>query len=115
MRDELAIRDRYLRDPLPVRLGGLSANLARINSFSDHPDHSAVVESLLTESKLFIEWAAPDAKLEVQATLVELQVQLAVWQRMWEELWRDPEQRLAMAKQAQAWSDRILEMSDLLR
>ena len=55
MRDLTAIRERYLRDELPVRLGGLAANLARIKSFSDHPNHCDVIESLLNESKFFIE------------------------------------------------------------
>ncbi len=55
MKDWTAIRDRYLRDEFPVRLGGLAANLARIKSFSDHPDHRDAVESLLEESKFFIE------------------------------------------------------------
>lgn len=115
MKEQIALQNRYLRDPLPIRLGGLSANLARINTFSDHPDHSGVVKHLVNESKLFIEWTAPDAELEVQAALVELQIQLALWQETWEELWRDPEQRLAIARQAQVWSNRILEVSGLLR
>jgi hypothetical protein len=54
--------------------------LARINSFSDHPDHRDVVESLLDESKFFIEWTAPKTILETQVKLVELQLQLARWQ-----------------------------------
>ena len=68
-------RERYLRDQLSVRLGGLAANLARIRSFSDHPDHRDVVESLLEESKFFIEWTVPDAELDVQTVFVELQLQ----------------------------------------
>jgi hypothetical protein len=35
MKDWTTIRDRYLHDALPIRLGGLAANLARIKSFSD--------------------------------------------------------------------------------
>ena len=31
------VRERYLRDPLPVRLGGLAANLSRIASFARNP------------------------------------------------------------------------------
>ena len=34
MKDWTSIRDRYLRDNLPVRLGGLAANLSRIKSCS---------------------------------------------------------------------------------
>lgn len=115
MRDRAAIRERYLRDQLPVRLGGLSANLARVKSFSDHPDHRDVVKSLLDESKFFIEWTAPDAGLDVQAELVELQLQLARWQRAWAMIWADPVRRAAVADQAGAWSARLLHLSGLLR
>jgi hypothetical protein len=115
MKDQKSVRERYLRDELPVRLGGLAANLARIKSFSDHADHRDVVERLLEESKFFIEWTVPDAGLEVQAELVELQLQLARWQRQWETLWADPVQRAAAVGQAQEWSKRVLERSGLLR
>jgi len=105
------IQERFIRDGLPVRLGGLAANLARIKSFSNHPDHQEVVASMLNESKFFIEWAAPDAELDTQAILVELQLQIAQWQCRW----ADPARRKAMAEQAGEWSKRVLEMSGLLR
>lgn len=115
MKNRRAIQERYLRDKLPVRLGGLAANLARIRSFSDHSDHRDVVESLLGESKFFIEWIVPDAGLKVQADLVELQLQLARWQREWESIWADSAKRAAVAEQAHNWSKRVLEVSGLLR
>jgi len=115
MRERTAIRERYLRDPLPIRLGGLAANLARVKSFSDHPDHRDVVESLLDESKFFIEWTALDAELDVQTELVELQLQLARWQYAWVDIWADPVRRAAVAEQAHTWSKRVLETSGLLR
>lgn len=57
MKDWSIIRECYLRDELPTRLGGLAANLARIKSFSSHPADRELVESLLEESKFFIEWS----------------------------------------------------------
>ena len=77
------IRERFLRDPLPIRLGGLAADLARIASFSEHPGNRQAVASLLEEGKYFAEWTALDAPLETQAVLAELQVSLAVWERGW--------------------------------
>ena len=114
MRNWTIIRERYMRDPLPVQLGGLAANLARVQSFSDHPEHRDVVESLLEESKFFIEWAAPDAGLDVQAALVGLQVQLARWQHAWPGIWADPVQRAAMSQQSGTWSERVLTFSGLV-
>ena len=104
-----------MRDDLPVRLGGLAANLARVGSFSDHPDHRDVVERLLEESKFFIEWTAPAANLEAQTELVELQLLLARWQRRWKKIWAEPVERAAVAEQVHKWSKRVLEISGLLR
>jgi hypothetical protein len=114
MKNQTAIRERYLRDPLAIRLGGLAANLARVRSFADHPKHGAAVENLITESKFFIEWVAPEADTDTQAALAAMQVQLALWELSWSRLWPDPVQRAAMADQAQTWSDQVLEMSGLL-
>jgi len=113
MRDWSALRDRFMRDNLSVRLGGIAANLARIRSFSDHPEHRYVVETLLDESKFFIEWTAPSAGIELQVELVELQLQLARWHRSWADIWADQVQRKAVAEQAHYWSKRVLEMSDI--
>lgn len=115
MKDWTLIRERYLRDELPIRLGGLAANLARIKSFSTHATNYEVVESLLDESKFFIEWTAIDADLNTAAELVELQIQLARWQRTWASIWADPTQRLNIVEQSRLWSERVLAMSGLLR
>jgi hypothetical protein len=109
----LVVRNRYLRDSVPVRLGGLAANLARVRSFSDHPGHRDVVVRLLEESKWFIEWTAPDVPSEAQVLLVECQRQLARWQLVWARIWADPTQRAEMAEQAGRWSQRVLELSGL--
>jgi hypothetical protein len=114
MKDRTQLRERYLRDPLAVRLGGLAANLARVHSFSNRADHREAVESLLDESKYFIEWTAGDAAIGVQADLVELQLQLAQWQRKWVSIWAESTSRKAMAEGAQLWSQRVLKMSGLI-
>ena len=64
MKDWAAIRERYLRDDLPVRLGGLAANLSRIKSFAAHDASRDAIESLIAESKFFIEWTAAEAVWE---------------------------------------------------
>lgn len=108
-----AIRQRYLRDSLSVRLGGLATNLRRIKSFAANDASREVVESLIEESKYFIEWTAADAKQNT-AELVELQIELARWQCGWKDIWSNPERRKQMAEQSSTWSNRVLEMSGLL-
>lgn len=114
MRDYRAIHKRYLRDPLSIRLGGLAANLARVKSFSTLGQNDILVNSLLDESKYFIEWTAAEAEAEVTAELVQLQIQLARWQRKWPSIWADASQRMAMAETAKRWSERVLDLSGLL-
>lgn len=106
---------RYMQDPIPVRLGGLAANLGRIASFSRHADHQVVVDSILQESKWFIEWTAAELDAERAADLIRLQVRLASWQQQAESNWRDEAWRNALAADARQWSERLLEMSGLLK
>ena len=114
MSDLAAIRERYLRDGAPVRLGGLAANLSRIKSFVKRDAGRDALESVINKSKFFIEWTAADTESDVAVELVGLQVQLARWQRNWADIWTDPSQRGSVAEQASAWSNRVLEMSGLL-
>lgn len=108
-----ARKERYLRDPLPVRLGNLASNLSRLKSFARHPAMAGAARKVVHESQHFIEWTATDAALEVQVELIELQKFLAGWQLEWDEIWAD-EQRGSLAAQAEVWAKRILERSGLL-
>ena len=115
MTNRSSLRDRYLRDALPIRLGGLAANLARVQSFCDNPAHVDVVARLLEESAWFIEWAAPDAPVETQTVLLDCQRALAVWRLRWVEIWADPVRRAEVAGLAGDWSQRFLDLSGLVQ
>ena len=114
MKDWTPLRARYLQDELPVRLGGLAANLFRIRSFSQHDSRLAAVESLIAESKWFIEWTAWEMGTATAAELIALQIQLAVWHLKLPGIWADLERRAALAAEAEVWSARVLEISGLL-
>ncbi|MBD3367144.1 MAG: hypothetical protein GF405_03075 [Candidatus Eisenbacteria bacterium] len=114
MSDWTSIRERYLRDGVPVRLGGLAANLARIRSFSDQPEHEEVVGRMVRESAMFIEWTAQDIPSDDVAALAELQRDLVRWYQHWHSLWADPERRAEVARDAAQWSTRVLEISGLM-
>ncbi|MCI0476028.1 MAG: hypothetical protein L0Y55_07255 [Anaerolineales bacterium] len=111
------IQERYMQDELPIRLGGLAADLARIVSFSKNHGSAPVVASLLDESSYFVEWSAPDLlpdRVDDAARLVDIQRGLTRWYRIWGDAQNDPAQRAQLAAQARAWSDEILQMSGLL-
>lgn len=114
MKDWTKIQERYLRDDLSVRLGSLAANLSRIKSFVNNENNKSLVESLIDESKHFIEWTARDTEIETASKLVELQVQLALWQIKLDEIWLDTDQRKKISEQSNIWSQRILQTSGLL-
>lgn len=116
MKNREAIRERYMRDPLPTRLGGLAADLARIASTARIPAVAAVT-SMLDESRAFIEWSAPDLlpdRVDDAANLVDIQRGLTHWLWIWDQAQHDPAARAQLAEQAQQWSDEVLAMSGLL-
>ncbi len=115
MKEWTQIQERYLRDDLSVRLGGLAANLSRVKSFSANEAGEEAVEGLIDESKMFIEWTAAQAEIHTAEKLVELQIQLALWQLQWETIWNDPFKRKQVAEQSALWSKQVLEMSGLLK
>ena len=76
MKDRSAIQGRYLRDNLPVRRGGLAANLSGIKPFAAHEASRDAVESLIDGSKYFIEWTALKLKSKCQRSLSDCKFSL---------------------------------------
>ncbi len=108
------LRSRYLQDSIAVRLGGLAANLARIASFSKNKGNQEAVLATLQESKWFIEWTAGELSFQEAAELIQLQVQLALWQLQSHQAWHDKSWRSELIAQSQRWSQRVLQISGLI-
>lgn len=111
MKDIAARRERFMRDDDARRLGAIAANLARVASFAENPANRQAVLDLLEESKWFIEWAAPSAKPDVAARLVEIQVSLALLEGR---LRRGSLDVQALVQASADWRDEILQMSGLV-
>ncbi len=107
------LRERFLRDPLPRRLGGLAATLGRISSSARKSTDPNVVANLLDEAKHLIEWTAAETEPETAAELVHIQIMISLWQRAWEEASQNPKQRILLAVQAKDWSDKAVDFSGL--
>ena len=114
MKDKDRLRERFLRDPLPRRLGGLAATLGRISSSARKSTDPHVVSNLLDEAKHLIEWTAADTNPEAAAELVHMQTLITLWQRAWEEASQNPKQRIILSVQAKGWSDKALDLSSLV-
>jgi len=102
------IRERYIKDPLPVRLMGLAADLSRVASSARRATGAEAVAAMLEESQYLIEWSAGEAPVEMAEHMVNLQVLLALWRRAWGEVQHSPVQRNLLAVQAKHWSDQVM-------
>jgi len=107
-------RERYLRDPLPVRLAGLAADFERIASSARHATGTASVVEMLEESQYYIEWTAAEAEPEVAGELVDIQRMVAAWRRAWPEAQHSPAIRTLLSVQAKKWADQVLDYSGVL-
>ena len=107
-------KERYLRDPLPIRLAGLAADLGRIASSARHASGSASVADMLEESQYYIEWTAAETEPKVAAELVDIQLLIALWRRAWPDAQHNVTQRTILSVQAKKWSDQVLDFSGLL-
>jgi len=108
------LRERFLRDPIAIRLAGLAADLGRIASSARHPTGSASVVEMLNESRHLIEWTAAEAETEIAAELVDIQIMLSLWLKAWPEAQHYRTQRTLLSLQPKKWSDQVLEYSGLL-
>lgn len=114
MKNKQRLQERFMRDPLPRRLGGLSATLGRISSSARESSDSTQVANLLDEAKHLIEWTAADTDPEIAAELVTMQRLIVLWQKVWVKTPAMTEQRTLLVAQAKHWSDQVLGFSGLL-
>ncbi|MBK6647212.1 MAG: hypothetical protein IPG44_15955 [Anaerolineales bacterium] len=108
------LHQRFMRDPLDRRLGGLAATLGRISSSARDSNTPNTVSDLLDEAKHLIEWTAADTDSEVAAELVQIQRLITLWQKSWESVYKEKSQRILLATQAKEWSDKTLQSSGLI-
>lgn len=113
MKNKEKLHERFMRDALSHRLGGLSATLGRISSSARTSSDPVYVINLLDEAKHLIEWTAADVKPEIGSELVNMQRLIVLWQKAWAKTGATPEQRTLLATQAKQWSDQALEFSGL--
>jgi hypothetical protein len=113
MIDRERLRERFMRDPLPRRLGGLAATLGRISSSARNSSDPAIISDLVEEARWLIEWTAGETEPEEAAELVRIQILLTVWQTVWEIASQNPHERLLLSLQAKDWSDKAVDFSRL--
>ena len=108
-KDFVALKLRYLSDPLEIQIGGLASNLSRLGWFIKRSTTIEKLQPILRESKYFTEWAADHASLELQNALAEVQLELAILER---KMTRG-ESPLSYIEQADSWAVKLLRLAGL--
>jgi len=106
MRDLGRIRERYLRDAPPVRLGNLASNLLRLSQWVRMGRGDQAIVELMGEIAWLMEWTGESATAE----LADMQREVCRWRRVWPV----GPARSILAFRAQQMSARVLEMSVLI-
>ena len=102
-----SLKQRFERDPLSVRWGGIASDLLRLSSMA-HAEKLNVTafQDVLTETKLFTEWLAPEVEFKDQETILSLQRALS------DISLSRPEEIEAKTR---VWSEKVLTISGLGR
>ncbi|HNB51489.1 MAG TPA: hypothetical protein PK530_06080 [Anaerolineales bacterium] len=109
------MRDRFMQDDLPTRLGGLAADLMRVASSARRPTGAKAVERMLEESQYFIEWTAAELEPEKAFALVNMQRLIALWRAAWPQAQKDQIQRTILSVTAKQWADEVMGYSGLIQ
>ena len=108
------LRERYLKDEWPIRLGNLGSTLGRVAQRAANPDASAAVPLSLRESMLLVEWNLGRTPSEILIELASIQSELRLWWRGWDTVTQSSVLRSLLSRRARQMSDRVLELSGLL-
>lgn len=115
MISEISLKERYLLDAVPIRLGNLASSLERLSSFLSLKKFDDTNLQLLRECQLFVAWTITGANPETRADLEALQVDLATWQNNFQNGAADDTQRADISAACTRWAERLLEHSGLLK
>ncbi len=106
MRDLTRMRERYLGDPRPVRLGNLASNFLRLSNWLRNRRGDEAVIELMREIAWLLEWSGDLALVE----LADMQREVCRWRLVWPL----DAARSILAFRTQQMSAHLLELSGLL-
>ena len=100
------MRDRFLRDESPVRMGNLASNLLRLSKWIQTGYNDEAIVDLMRQIAWLMEWSGDLASTD----LADMQREICRWRRVWPV----DRARHILALRASQMSNRILEGSGLL-
>ena len=105
MRDLQGMRERYLRDEKPIRMGNMASSLLRLSQWVQKRHRDEAIIDLMREIAWFMEWNGDLALAE----LAEMQREICRWRRVWPV----EQARPILSLRALQMSKRVLELSGL--
>ena len=114
MKDYGLLLERYRRQPLPIRLGNLASNMARIGTMASDERTAADGANVVEESRHFAE-ALITEETPINGELIRLRGDLDSWLEAWPSLIASDEGRGAVATAATQWSGVLIERSGLAK
>jgi hypothetical protein len=106
MRDIRRMRDRYIQDSAPVRMGNLASSLLRLSQWIKKRHGDEAIIDLMREIAWFMEWNGDFALAE----LPDMQREICRWRR----IWPIEKARSILVLRSLQMSRRTLELSGLL-
>ena len=106
MRDLRRMRERFIRDESPVRMGNLASELLRLSKWIQKRHSDEAIVDLMRQIAWFMEWSGDLASPE----LADMQREICRWRRAWPV----DQARHILALRASQMSNRVLEGSGLL-
>jgi len=106
MKDLKSIRDRFIRDEAPIRMGNLASNLLRLSKWIQTGHNDEAIVDLMRQIAWLMEWSGDFASAE----LADMQREICRWRRVWPV----EQARQTLALRASQMSRLILESSGLL-
>jgi len=105
MRDLQGMRERYLRDEKPIRMGNMASSLLRLSQWVQKRHRDEAIIDLMREIAWFMEWNGDLALAE----LADMQREICRWRRVWPV----EQARPTLSLRALQMSKRVLELSGL--
>jgi hypothetical protein len=106
MMDLKRMRERFIRDDGPVRMGNLASNLLRLSKWIQKGHNDEEIVDLMRQIAWLMEWTGDLASAEI----ADMQREICRWRRVWPL----DQARHILSLRASQMSNRILEQSGLL-
>ena len=103
----------FSRLPIQARLGNLAVTVNRLADSLEQHQNQEGTKVFAREAMWFIEWTASEVSTDLQGQLIDMQRQLARWNRYWNDTWNTLETSRQMQFETRLMSQKLLKLAGL--